>query len=110
MSAARWRKAMNVGPMNAGPKAGASVGWGEGAADVGWGERAAEPQRSRALDDRWGSPAGSPQPTEIAGPYEPEPPRAWRLLAPRHWLVAAALLLFPFVASPFLTFQVGAQS
>ena len=34
----------------------------------------------------------------------------WRTLSPRHVLVAAFVLLFPFVATPFITFQVGAQS
>lgn len=33
-----------------------------------------------------------------------------RAIRPRHLLVLAALLIFPFVASPFLTFQIGAQS
>jgi len=34
----------------------------------------------------------------------------WRTVSPRHVLVLLALLVFPFVASPFLTFQVAAQA
>lgn len=88
MSAAKWRKAMNVGV----------------------------PAQS------WGSPAAHRQPTrtepvrtEEVDPYaQQDAPRwlkfLWRNLSPRHWLVGIALLVFPFVASPFVTFQVGAQS
>lgn len=86
MSAARWRKAMNAAA----------------------GGVMAPPVR----------PA-TPAPLQ-AVPVEPDPyadhdaPRwmkfLWRHLSPRHWLAAIALLLFPFVNSPFVTFQVGAQS
>ena len=34
----------------------------------------------------------------------------WRSIAPRHLLVLAAAMLLPFVATPFLTFQVAAQA
>jgi branched-chain amino acid transport system permease protein len=34
----------------------------------------------------------------------------WPRVAPHHIVVAVGLLVFPFVASPFITFQVGAQS
>lgn len=34
----------------------------------------------------------------------------WRTLAPRHVFVAAFLLIYPFVATPFFTFQIAAQS
>jgi branched-chain amino acid transport system permease protein len=34
----------------------------------------------------------------------------WRTLAPRHVFVLLFVLVFPFVATPFLTFQVAAQS
>ncbi len=34
----------------------------------------------------------------------------WRTLEPRHVFVLAFVLLFPFVATPFFTFQVAAQS
>jgi branched-chain amino acid transport system permease protein len=34
----------------------------------------------------------------------------WRTLAPRHVFIAIGLLLFPFVATPFFTFQVASQT
>jgi branched-chain amino acid transport system permease protein len=34
----------------------------------------------------------------------------WRNVAPRHFFVAAAVLIYPFVATPFFTFQIAAQS
>jgi branched-chain amino acid transport system permease protein len=93
MSAARWRKAMNSA----------------GGSPVGWGGTPASAPRAGVAPQ----PTNS-QPVE-ADPYADQPaPRwlqfLWRHLAPRHWLVAIALLLFPFVTSPFITFQVGAQS
>ena len=35
---------------------------------------------------------------------------AWPKIAPRHLIVVFAAIAFPFVTSPFITFQVGAQS
>jgi branched-chain amino acid transport system permease protein len=40
----------------------------------------------------------------------PAPGMAWPKIAPRHLIVVFAAVAFPFVASPFITFQVGAQS
>lgn len=34
----------------------------------------------------------------------------WRTLQPRHVLITAFVLVFPFIATPFFTFQVAAQS
>ena len=34
----------------------------------------------------------------------------WPKIAPRHLIVVFAAIAFPFVTSPFITFQVGAQS
>ena len=34
----------------------------------------------------------------------------WRTLGPRHVFVAAFVLVFPFIATPFFTFQVASQS
>jgi branched-chain amino acid transport system permease protein len=88
MSAAKWRKAMNV----------------------------------PAGDGEWrGSPAGSPRPTandvhpvgrgeRAAEPRRPWIGRAYDAIQPHHIVVLVGLLVFPFVASPFVTFQVGAQS
>jgi branched-chain amino acid transport system permease protein len=84
MSAARWRKAMNG-------TAGGAV-----------------------------RPMPAPAPMRAVAPAAPDPyadqdaPRwlkfLWRHLEARHVLVFLGLVLFPFVASPFITFQVGAQS
>lgn len=56
-------------------------------------------------------------PEAVAGTVAPAAPRAaspradWlRAIRPRHVLVLAALLIFPFVATPFFVFQIGAQS
>jgi branched-chain amino acid transport system permease protein len=45
-----------------------------------------------------------------AGSGEPVWRPALRAVRPRHVAVLALLLVFPFVASPFFTFQIGAQS
>jgi branched-chain amino acid transport system permease protein len=88
MSAAKWRKAMNTAAGGVAPLP-RSV--------------AAEPAPLRMV------PAAEPDPHA-----DQDAPRwlkfLWRNVAPRHWFVAIALAVFPFVASPFLTFQVGAQS
>ncbi len=80
MSAAQWRRAMNS-------SATASV--------------RALPTPARTL------PTTDPYATSSA-------PRwlkfLWRTLSPRHVLVAAFVLIFPFAATPFITFQIGAQS
>ena len=83
MSASQWRKAMNGGtPLRAAVPASAVV-------------RPAEP------------PAPDPYAHSAA-------PRwlkfLWRHLAPRHVFAGLFVLLFPFVATPFVTFQIGAQS
>ena len=84
MSAAQWRRAMNGG--------------------------LAAAHRPR--------PA-SPRPVAIApaveDPYaHSDAPRwlkhLWRALAPRHVFIGALVLVFPFIASPFFTFQVASQS
>ena len=84
MSAAQWRKAMNSGAAGA-----------------------ARPVTA---------PAAVPLPTPA--PVEPhdhgEPPlwmkRLARHVGARHVLVMLAVLLYPVVANPFFTFQIGAQS
>ena len=82
MSAAQWRRAMNTRGSTALP-------------------RAPAPMMSAA-------PA---LPTSYAQSPEPVLLRWLRsYLTLRHLLVIAALLLVPFVATPFLTFQVAAQS
>jgi branched-chain amino acid transport system permease protein len=84
MSAAHWRRAMNTG-------ASAAV---------------------RPLPSAPRAPAREPAAPD---PYaDSDAPRwlkfLWRTLSPRHVFVGLAVLLFPFVATPFVTFQIGAQS
>ena len=83
MSAAQWRRAMNGGLAAARP--------------------------------RPASPRAMPMPAPVEDPYaDSDAPRwlkyLWRTLQPRHVFITAFVLVFPFVATPFLTFQVAAQS
>jgi branched-chain amino acid transport system permease protein len=61
------------------------------------------------------SAAAASQASAVVDPYaDSNAPRwlkfLWRHLSPRHVLGLAALLLFPFVATPFITFQIGGQA
>jgi branched-chain amino acid transport system permease protein len=88
MSAARWRRAMNA------------------AGQAGWSRAHPAPV----------APALAPvRPAVEPDPYaDSSAPRwlkfLWRTLSPRHVLLFLALLVFPFVATPFFTFQVAAQA
>ncbi|MEY2802134.1 MAG: hypothetical protein RL513_1719 [Pseudomonadota bacterium] len=87
MSAAQWRRAMNGGLRgSAGPDA------------------ARRPVRAAA-------PA---IPTPVDPYADSNAPRwlkfLWRTLSPRHVAVIALVLVFPWVATPFFTFQVAAQA
>ena len=88
MSAAQWRRAMNS------------------AASTALRERTPMPSATR--------PAALPRAAEPDPFADSSAPRwlkfLWRTLAPRHVFVLALVLLFPAVASPFITFQVGAQA
>lgn len=65
---------------------------------------------SAAGAESWGAAARATQPTgESSVVAMPKALRPWALQA-HHIVVAVALLVFPFVASPFLTFQVAGQS
>jgi branched-chain amino acid transport system permease protein len=88
VSAAEWRKAMNT-------DAGRSAWPGTSAGRLG-GRRAALPV------------PGRPQAVDVeAAPWG----RAlWRHVGVRHVLVLFAVLAYPWVATPFFTFQIGAQS
>ncbi|MEO7851442.1 MAG: branched-chain amino acid ABC transporter permease, partial [Rubrivivax sp.] len=65
-------------------------------------------------------PASGAAPVALAAPTSPDPyadsdaPRwlkyLWRTLTPRHVFTLAFVLVFPWVASPFFTYQVAAQS
>jgi len=83
MNAAKWRRAMNTGPTT-GP--------------------------TRPLPRAATQPA-KPAPDPYADSSAPRWLKAlWRTVSPRHVFVLALLLLVPFVASPFVTYQVAAQS
>lgn len=89
MSASQWRKAMNSGATGAVRPL-----------------PAAAPSTPRAP-----SPRAAPTPDPYAGSSSPRWLQAiQRTIAAHHIVVAVALLVLPFVASPFLTFQVAAQS
>jgi branched-chain amino acid transport system permease protein len=83
MSAAQWRRAMNAGAAGAVSPLPAATGT---AAAFGPGDVAASPSTAARL----------------------EAMRA--AIRPRHVVVLAALLVYPFVASPFFTFQVASQA
>ena len=81
--------------------------------------RARDERRPVASAMNAGAPTRAPLPTPpvaaTAGHARrtPAPPRWLRVpagapLSPRHVLVGAFVLLFPFVATPFITFQIGA--
>ena len=80
MAAAQWRKAMNS---------------------------------AAAASAARGRPVPAPAPASLPMPAAPTAhawATAWRRLDPGQLLALVALLVFPLVASPFVTFQVGAQS
>jgi branched-chain amino acid transport system permease protein len=83
MSAAQWRRAMN--------------------------RTAAMPVRPRTAVPMPVAAAPAPDPY-----VDSDAPRwlkfLWRTLAPRHVFLGGALLIFPFVATPFFTFQVASQA
>jgi branched-chain amino acid transport system permease protein len=88
MSAAQWRRAMNG--------------------------RLREASAARAPSRPAPAPVAAPRPAP-ADPYaNSDAPRwlkfLWRTLSARHVFVLALVLVYPFVATPFLTFQVAAQA
>jgi branched-chain amino acid transport system permease protein len=87
MSAAQWRKAMNAG-----------------AAAQAW-------PRQRRVE----TTSAAPPPAEAPDEYTDQNAPAWlkwiwRRVSPRHVFVAAFVLVYPLLATPFFTFQIGAQS
>ncbi len=87
MSASQWRRAMNSSAAAAAPSS------------------AARAPRSQHL-----APSSA---AAAAGDVAPTSPWLARLAArirPRHLFVLAAVVLYPFIASPFFTYQIGAQS
>ncbi len=56
-------------------------------------------------------PLRAPKPASSTADTGPTPLWSERIgIRPRHLVVLAAVLLYPFVASPFFTYQIGAQS
>ncbi|MEI8266521.1 MAG: branched-chain amino acid ABC transporter permease [Betaproteobacteria bacterium] len=87
MSAAQWRRAMNGGLRHAGST-----------------QQAPVPVRATAS-------AQAAQPDPYAGSDAPRWLKfLWRTLSARHVFTLALVLVFPFVATPFFTFQVAAQA
>lgn len=96
-----WRKAVNLDA--------AKQAWARSA----WGERGAARQGAR--DDRWGGAAPERLTPEGLPDYtDQDAPRwlkwIWQRVAARHVVVAAFVLVYPWIATPFFAFQIGAQS
>ena len=85
MSAAQWRRAMNAG-------AAASI------------------KPLPALSPRMPQAPSAPPDPYAASDAPAWLKFLWRTLSPRHVFVIAFVLVFPFVATPFFTFQVAAQA
>ncbi|MCE9657138.1 MAG: branched-chain amino acid ABC transporter permease [Burkholderiales bacterium] len=83
MSASQWRRAMNSAATTASP---GSLPRGTRLPESGTGSRPAA------------APGPAPLWSERIG------------IRPRHLVVLAAAILYPFIASPFFTYQIGAQS
>jgi branched-chain amino acid transport system permease protein len=84
MSASQWRRAMNSAATAAAP--------------------------TRPPGPRSPGRASSPSPGADAAPAPSWIARSAARIRPRHLVVLAAVVLYPFVASPFFTYQIGAQS
>jgi branched-chain amino acid transport system permease protein len=83
MSASQWRRAMNSGARSASPSS--------------------LPRPTRSPE------AGAAR--RVAAAIGPAPLWSERIgIRPRHLVVLAAVILYPFIASPFFTYQIGAQS
>jgi branched-chain amino acid transport system permease protein len=100
MSASQWRKAMNPGA--------SSHDWRRSA----W---ARSPAVTPAPSPTIGEPLRPGHTAEGLPDYaDQDAPRwlvwIWQRVSARHVLVLLGLLVFPWVATPFFTFQIGAQS
>ncbi len=85
MSAAQWRKAMN-----------------SGASAQAW------PRQRRVATAAAGSAAAPGLPDDSNAPAWLQ--WIWQRVSARHVFVMLAVLIYPLVATPFFTFQIGAQS
>ena len=92
MSAAEWRKAMNAGA--------GRYAWPGGARDRVSARPSPRPSPRRAEGEVEGARREVTAWTQWV----------WRRVEARHVLVLLAALVYPWVATPFFTFQIGAQS
>ena len=97
-----WRKAVNFG---AARQAWARSTWG-GRGDVGL---------PGARDDAWGESAPARLTPEGLPDYSAQEAPGWlkwiwQRVSARHVFVLAFVLIYPWAATPFFTFQIGAQS
>ena len=98
---ATWRKAVNIGA--------AQQAWARSA----WGARGAAPVARR--EDEWGGRAPERLTPEGLVDYSDQNAPAWlkwlwQRVSARHVFVLAFVLAYPWIATPFFTFQIGAQS
>jgi branched-chain amino acid transport system permease protein len=98
---ATWRKAVNVGA--------AQQAWARST----WGGRGATPAAPR--EDEWGGRAPARLTPEGLVDYSDQEVPAWlkwiwQRVSARHVFVLAFVLVYPWIATPFFTFQIGAQS
>jgi len=89
MAAAQWRKAMNSAAASSAARGRAATGSSMAVHRV---------------------PPAAPAPGEVPSAASDVWNELWRFVASRNLVVLLALVVFPLVASPFVTFQVGAQS
>jgi len=89
MAAAQWRKAMNSAAAASAARGRAATGSSMPVHRV---------------------PPAAPAPGEVPSAASDVWNELWRFVASRNLVVLLALVVFPLVASPFVTFQVGAQS
>ena len=101
VSAAQWRKAMNSGAGRA--------AWQRSSASARAGTAAPGGSAGSAAGGRTAGAAGAAAGDPNAG--EPAWLRwIWQRVAARHVLILVAVFVYPFVATPFFTYQIGAQS
>jgi branched-chain amino acid transport system permease protein len=98
---ATWRKAVNVGA--------AQQAWARST----WGGRGAAQAAPR--EDEWGGRAPARLTPEGLVDYSDQEVPAWlkwiwQRVSARHVVVLAFVLVYPWIATPFFTFQIGAQS
>ena len=100
MSAAHWRKAMNAGS--------AARDWAGGRATAG--QRSNPPTGTGAGPRSRRATQAASRGREDAELAPADAASIWRGIGARHVIMVLSLLVFPALASPFVTFQIAAQS